>query len=99
MGNDRPDDDGREVGQPDSAAELSGDEEERLVQRIVDTITPDSRLIRVELLITVVLAVTSVLIAWAALQSAKWSGEQAIHFSEAGANRTESTASIAVLRR
>ena len=91
MGSDRPDDDGREVGQPDSAAERSGDEDERLVQRIVDTITPDSRLIRVELLITVVLAVTSVLIAWAALQSAKWSGEQAIHFSEAGANRTEST--------
>jgi hypothetical protein len=53
--------------------------------------TPDSRLIRVELLITVALAIASVLIAWAALQSAKWSGEQAIHFSEAGANRTEST--------
>jgi hypothetical protein len=91
MGNDRPDDDGREVGQPDSPTELSGDENEQLFQRIVDTITPDSRLIRVELLITVVLAVASVLIAWAALQSAKWSGEQAIHFSEAGANRTEST--------
>ncbi len=91
MGNDRPDDDGREVGQPDSAAELSGDDDERLVQRIVDTITPDSRLIRVELLMTVVLAVASVLIAWSALQSAKWSGDQAIHFSEAGANRTEST--------
>ena len=41
MGNDRPDDDGREVGQPANAAEFSGDEEERLVQRIVDTITPD----------------------------------------------------------
>jgi hypothetical protein len=33
--------------------------------------TPDSRLIRVELLITVALAIASVLIAWAALQSAK----------------------------
>ena len=75
MGNDRPDDDSREVGQPDSAAEPSGDDDERLVQRIVDTITPDSRLIRVELLMTVVLAVASVLIAWSALQSAKWSGE------------------------
>lgn len=76
-------------------ASPEGDEvavgEERLVQRIVETITPDSRVITVELLLTVMLAIASVLVAWAALQSAKWSGEQAIHFSEAGANRTEST--------
>ena len=91
MGNDRPDDGGREVGRPDGVAAVSGDEDELLVERIVDRITPDSRLIRVELLGTVVLAVAGVLVAWAALQSAKWSGEQAIHFSEAGANRTEST--------
>jgi hypothetical protein len=43
------------------------------------------------LLTTVILAIASVLTAWSALQSAKWSGEQAIHFSEAGASRTEST--------
>ena len=65
--------------------------EERLVQRIAETISPDSRVITVELLVTVVLAIAGVLTAWSALQSAKWSGEQAIHFSEAGANRTEST--------
>jgi hypothetical protein len=91
MGNDRPDDGGREVGRPDGADEVSAGVDDRLLQRIVETITPDSRLIKLEFLMTVVLAVAAVLTAWAALQSAKWSGEQAIHFSEAGANRTEST--------
>lgn len=61
-----------------------------LVDRIVARVAPDSRLTKIELLTTVMLAVAGVLTAWAALQSAKWSGEQAIHFSEAGANRTES---------
>jgi hypothetical protein len=80
---------------PDSAiAEASaeaGDEDDRLVQRIVEKISPDSRLTKIELFTTVILAVAGVLTAWTALQSAKWSGEQAIHFSEAGAARTEST--------
>lgn len=75
----------------------SGDDAElpeadaRFLERLVDRITPDERVNRVELATTVILAIAGVLIAWAALQSAKWSGEQAIHFSEAGANRTEST--------
>lgn len=81
MNDDQPQHDDPEDGPP---------EEERLVQRILDTITPDTRAGRVELLITVILAIAGVLTAWSALQSAKWSGEQAIHFSEAGASRTES---------
>ncbi|MFV1990301.1 MAG: hypothetical protein ACC652_06130 [Acidimicrobiales bacterium] len=66
-------------------------DEDRLLQRIIDSIAPDSRVVTVELLITVILAIAGVLTAWSALQSAKWSGEQAISFSEAGASRTEST--------
>ena len=46
---------------------------------------------RLELLATVVLAVATVLTAWSAFQSGKWSGVQATAFSEAGASRTEST--------
>ncbi len=46
---------------------------------------------RLELLATVVLAVATVLTAWSAFQSGKWSGVQATNFSEAGAARTEST--------
>jgi hypothetical protein len=53
-------------------------------------VTPDRRLTRVELVATIVLAIAGVLTAWAALQSAKWSGDQATHFSEAGAARTDS---------
>ena len=43
---------------------------------------------RVELLSTIVLAFAVILTAWSAFQSAKWSGIQAIQFSEAGAART-----------
>jgi hypothetical protein len=39
---------------------------------------------------TVLLAAATVLTAWSAFQSAKWSGEQAIEFSQASASRTES---------
>lgn len=46
---------------------------------------------RIELIATVLLAVAAILTAWSAFQSAKWSGMQSIHFSEAGAARTEST--------
>ena len=46
---------------------------------------------RGDLLTTAMLAAATLLTAWAAFQSAKWSGVQAIAFSEAGANRTEST--------
>jgi hypothetical protein len=47
--------------------------------------------IRIELVATVFLAIATVLTAWSAFQSAKWSGVQAISFSAANAARTEST--------
>jgi len=46
--------------------------------------------IRIELVATVFLAIATVLTAWSAFQSAKWSGVQAIDFSAANAARTES---------
>ena len=46
---------------------------------------------RLELLATVVLTVATLLTAWSAFKSGKWSGVQATSFSEAGATRTEST--------
>jgi len=46
---------------------------------------------RVELLATIVMALAAIFTAWAAFESAKWSGEQATSFSRAGASRTEST--------
>jgi hypothetical protein len=47
--------------------------------------------IRIELVATVFLAIATVLTAWSAFQSAKWSGVQAISFSAANAARSEST--------
>lgn len=46
---------------------------------------------RMELIATIVMALAAIFTAWAAFQSAKWSGEQATSFSRAGAARTEST--------
>ncbi len=46
---------------------------------------------RVELIATIIMALAAIFTAWAAFQSAKWSGEQATSFSRAGAARTEST--------
>ncbi|MEZ5175993.1 MAG: hypothetical protein R2823_07295 [Acidimicrobiia bacterium] len=46
---------------------------------------------RIELIATVILAVATILTAWSAFQAGKWSGQQSINFSEAGAARTEST--------
>lgn len=46
---------------------------------------------RVELIATIIMSLAAIFTAWAAFQSAKWSGEQAIAFSKAGASRTEST--------
>jgi hypothetical protein len=45
---------------------------------------------RLELFATVLLAVATLLTAWSAFQSSKWSGVQAINFSSANASRTES---------
>lgn len=45
---------------------------------------------RIEIVAAVLLSVTTILTAWTAFQSAKWSGVMAIRFSEAGATRTES---------
>jgi len=85
------DDQGDAADQVAGTTDGGADGDDHLVQRIVEHIKPDSRLTKIELFTTVMLAVAGVLTAWTALQSAKWSGEQAIHFSEAGANRTEST--------
>lgn len=46
---------------------------------------------RIELIATIVMAAAAILTAWAAFQSAKWSGIQAIEFSSANAARIEST--------
>jgi hypothetical protein len=46
---------------------------------------------RIELIATIVMAAAAILTAWAAFQSAKWSGVQAIEFSRANAARVEST--------
>jgi hypothetical protein len=46
--------------------------------------------LRLELIATFVLAIATVLTAWSAFQSSKWSGVQAINFSSANAARTES---------
>ncbi len=46
---------------------------------------------RVELVATIIMSLAAIFTAWAAFQSAKWSGEQATSFSQAGASRTEST--------
>lgn len=46
---------------------------------------------RLELVATVILAIATVLTAWSAFQSTKWSGKQSINFSAAAAARTEST--------
>jgi hypothetical protein len=45
---------------------------------------------RIELVATVVLAFATVLTAWSAFESTKWSGTQSVHFARAGADRTES---------
>ena len=46
---------------------------------------------RIELVATIVMAAAAILTAWAAFQSAKWSGIQAIEFSRGNAARVEST--------
>jgi hypothetical protein len=48
---------------------------------------------RIELFATIIMAAAAILTAWAAFQSAKWSGIQAIEFSKANASRIESTRS------
>lgn len=46
---------------------------------------------RIELAATIVMAAAAILTAWAAFQSSKWSGIQAIELSQANAARIEST--------
>lgn len=45
---------------------------------------------RIELISVLLIALTSILTAWSAFQSTKWSGEMSIRFNQAGAARTES---------
>lgn len=47
--------------------------------------------LRAELLATILLAIAAVATAWSSYQSARWSGVQAIDFSNANASRVEST--------
>lgn len=61
---------------------MAADNEERLVLGASD---------RIELLATIVMAAAAILTAWAAFQSAKWSGVQSVEFSKANAARIEST--------
>jgi hypothetical protein len=46
---------------------------------------------RRELVATILMAMAAILTAWTGFQSTKWSGEQARNYSQAGANRTESS--------
>ncbi len=50
----------------------------------------ERRRLRLELIATAVLALATVLTAWSAFESTKWSGVQADNYSTAGAERTES---------
>jgi hypothetical protein len=51
---------------------------------------------RIELVATALLAVATVLTAWSAFQSTKWSGSQANHYARAGALRTASAKASSV---
>jgi hypothetical protein len=53
------------------------------------------RTIDLEIIATILLAVVTILTAWSAFQSTKWSGVMAIAFSEANAARTESAQAAA----
>lgn len=46
---------------------------------------------RLELLVTILLALATVATAWSSYQSARWSGVQTVNFSKANASRVEST--------
>ena len=54
---------------------------------------------RIELLSVALIALTAVIAAWSAFQSAKWGGVMSIRFSEAAASRTESTRESNVANR
>ena len=56
----------------------------------VDVEAGKNRASRIELISVVLIALTSILTAWSAFQSTKWSGEMSIRFNQAGASRTES---------
>lgn len=53
---------------------------------------------RGELLVVLVISLTAVLTAWTTFQSAKWSGEQTLALSEAGAARSEAETSYSDAR-
>ena len=55
------------------------------------SLLPEALTHNLELAATILMAIAAVLTAWTAFQSSKWSGVQAIEFSNAGAQRTEST--------
>lgn len=51
---------------------------------------------QLEFVATLLLAMTTLLTAWSAFQSAKWNGTQSIHFANASAQRTESAKAAAL---
>lgn len=51
---------------------------------------------RIELIATIVMALAAIFTAWSAFQAGKWSGIQSIEFSNANADRIESTRSDAL---
>ena len=62
----------------DSAAGTDVEDHQRRIDR------------RIEVIAAVILSITTILTAWSAFESAKWSGLQSIAFQQAGAQRTES---------
>jgi hypothetical protein len=55
---------------------------------------PEARIQRLEIISSVLLAVTTMLIAWSAYQATRWSGVQTTAYARASTNRVESTRSF-----
>jgi len=72
---------------------MANDEPSDTEQPEAPAAPPPEKTDRLEQIASIVLAIAVVLTAWAAFEAGKWSGTQSIHFSEAGAFRTESARS------
>lgn len=72
---------------------MSNDEPSDPDQPEASAAPPAEKSDRLEQIASIVLAIAVVLTAWAAFEAGKWSGQQSIHFSDAGKLRTESTRS------
>ncbi len=74
---------------PEVTPDEQGDQAPAWFTRLTDI--ADTRAKKLELLVTVLLAIATVATAWSSYQSTRWSGVQAINFSKANAARVEST--------